>query len=236
MVKSKRKKQFDFVGKMALSMMGGFLTSYIAVDLLSGEPRKLSSNTFIGICTIFGILMMYYTWKNTRMLAEARDEEESVQGRKLGIISIYLRVGDIVTQAWFVYAVIACRRALLQDTNVSFAVWNLVASIVCLTIVVISGLITKNRYNKLYPEQGVTYMESMKMWTKNADEGLKHIVHEAGYKAYEFTNTILAYVWWAAVIYTAASDIDFVLIGLISFIWILHLGKFMYEMHRKMIY
>ena len=91
----------------------------------------------------FGILMMYYTWKNTRMLAEARDEEESVQGRKLGIISIYLRVGDIVTQAWFVYAVIACRRALLQDTNVSFAVWNLVAAIVCLTIVVISGLITK---------------------------------------------------------------------------------------------
>ena len=60
----------------------------------------------------FGILMMYYTWKNTRMLAEARDEEESVQGRKLGIISIYLRVGDIVTQAWFVYAVIACRRAV----------------------------------------------------------------------------------------------------------------------------
>ena len=79
-------------------------------------------------------------------------------------------------------------------------------------------------------------MESMKMWTKNADEGLKHIVHEAGYKAYEFTNTILAFVWWAAVIYTAASDIDFVLIGLISFIWILHLGKFMYEMHKKMIY
>lgn len=68
---------------------------------------------------------------------------------------------------------------------------------------------------------------------ENADEGLKHIVHEAGYKAYEFTNTILAYVWWAAVIYTAASDIDFVLIGLISFIWILHLGKFMYEMQRK---
>ncbi|CUB56433.1 hypothetical protein BN2127_JRS10_03687 [Bacillus subtilis] len=191
MVKSKRKKQFDFVGKMALSMMGGFLTSYIALDLLSDEPRKLSSNTFIG---------------------------------------------DIVTQAWFVYAVITCRRALLQGTDVSFAVWNLVASIACLTTVVIIGLITKNRYNKLYPEQGVTYMESMKMWTKNADEGLKHIVHEAGYKAYEFTNTILAYVWWAAVIYTVASDIDFVLIGLISFIWILHLGKFMYEMHRKMIY
>ncbi|MEH7216643.1 DUF3169 domain-containing protein, partial [Bacillus toyonensis] len=92
-MKSKRKKQFDFVGKIALSMMGGFLTSYIALDLLSDEPRKLSSNLFIGVCTIFGILMMYYTWKNTRMLAEARDEEESVQGRKLGIISIYLRVG-----------------------------------------------------------------------------------------------------------------------------------------------
>ncbi len=25
-------------------------------------------------------------------------------------------------------------------------------------------------------------MESMKMWTKNADEGLKHIVHEADIK------------------------------------------------------
>ena len=46
--------------------------------------------------------MMYYTWKNTRMLAEARDEEESAyKAEKLGIISIYLRVGDIVTQAWF---------------------------------------------------------------------------------------------------------------------------------------
>ena len=86
--------------------------------------------------------MMYYTWKNTRMLAEARDEE-SVQGRKLGIISIYLRVGDIVTQAWFVYAVITCRRALLQGYKCFIAVWNLVASIVCLTTVVIIGLITK---------------------------------------------------------------------------------------------
>ena len=109
--------------------------------------------------------MMYYTWKNTRMLAEARDEEESVQGRKLGIISIYLRVGDIVTQAWFVYAVITCRRALLQDTNVSlrcefsgfYCLFNYCSNY---------RTYNKNRYNKLYPEQGVTYMESMKMWTK----------------------------------------------------------------------
>ena len=114
-MKSKRKKQFDFVGKIALSMICGFFTSYIALNLLSDEPRKLSSNIFIGVCTIFGVLMMYYTWKNTRMLAEARDEEESVQGRKLGIIIIYLRVGDIVMQAWFVYAIITCRRALYTD-------------------------------------------------------------------------------------------------------------------------
>ncbi|HDR7240454.1 MULTISPECIES: DUF3169 family protein [Bacillus] len=235
-MKSKLGEQFFSFCKIILSMIGGFFASYIALDMLSDEPRKLSPNILIGVCTIFGMIMMYYTWKNTRMLAEARDEEESVQGRKLGIISIYLRVGDIVTQAWFVYAVITCRRALSQDTNVSFAVWNLAASIICLTTVVIIGIITKNRYNKLYPEQGVTYIESMEMWKKNADEGLKHIVHEAGYKAYEFTNKVLAYVWWAAVIYTAVSDIDFVLIGLISLIWILHLGKFMYEMHRKMIY
>ncbi|MEA1010342.1 MULTISPECIES: DUF3169 family protein [Bacillus cereus group] len=235
-MESKLKKQFDFVGKLLLSMMGGFFASYIALDMLSDEPRKLSPNILIGVCTIFGIVMIYYTWKNTRMLAKVRDEEESVQGRKLGIIIMYLRVGDIVTQAWFVYAIITCRRALLHDTNVSFAVGNLIASIVCLTIVVVIGIIAKNRYNKLYPEQGVTYMESMKMWTKNADEGLKHIVHEAGYKAYEFTNKVLALTWWAAVIYTAASDINFVLLGLISFIWILHIGKFMYEMHRKMLY
>ncbi|MDR4982392.1 DUF3169 family protein [Bacillus cereus] len=235
-MESKLKKQFDFVGKLLLSMMGGFFASYIALDMLSDEPRKLSPNILIGVCTIFGIVMIYYTWKNTRMLAKVRDEEESVQGRKLGIIIMYLRVGDIVTQAWFVYAIITCRRALLHDTNVSFAVGNLIASIACLTIVVVIGIIAKNRYNKLYPEQGVTYMESMKMWTKNADEGLKHIVHEAGYKAYEFTNKVLALTWWAAVIYTAASDINFVLLGLISFIWILHIGKFMYEMHRKMLY
>jgi hypothetical protein len=235
-MKSKQGEQFVSFCKLVLSMVFGFFASYIALDMLSDEPRRLSPHILVGVCTIFGIVMIYYAWKNTRMLAEARDEEESVQGRKLGIISIYLRVGDIVTQAWFVYAVITCRRALLQDTNVSFAVWNLVASIVCLTIVVVIGIITKNRYNKLYPEQGVTYIESMEMWKKNADEGLKHIVHEAGYKAYEFTNKVLAYVWWAAVIYTAVSDIDFVLIGLISFIWILHLGKFMYEMQRKMIY
>ncbi|PES94850.1 DUF3169 domain-containing protein [Bacillus cereus] len=235
-MESKLKKQFDFVGKLLLSMMGGFFASYIALDMLSDEPRKLSPNILIGVCTIFGIVMIYYTWKNTRMLAKVRDEEESVQGRKLGIIIMYLRVGDIVTQAWFVYAIITCRRALLHDTNVSFAVGNLIASIACLTIVVVIGIIAKNRYNKLYPEQGVTYMESMKMWTKNADEGLKHIVHEAGYKAYEFTNKVLALTWWAAVIYTAASDVNFVLLGLISFIWILHIGKFMYEMHRKMLY
>lgn len=42
-MKSKRKKQFDSVGKIALSMIGGFLTSYIALNLLSDEPRKLSS-------------------------------------------------------------------------------------------------------------------------------------------------------------------------------------------------
>ena len=74
--------------------------------------------------------MMYYTWKNTRMLAEARDEEESVQGRKLGIVIMYLRIGDIVTQAWFVYAVITCRRAFIHDANVSFAIWNMVAATV----------------------------------------------------------------------------------------------------------
>ncbi|WP_436866728.1 DUF3169 family protein [Bacillus fungorum] len=236
MMKSKLGEQFFSFCKLILSMVGGFFASYIALDLLSDEPRKLSNNILIGVCTVFGMVMMYYIWKNTRMLSKIRDEEESVQGRKLGIISMYLRIGDIVTLAWFVYAVITCRRAFMHDANVSFALWNMVAATTFTIIVVVIGIMTKNRYNKLYPEQGVTYMESMEMWKKNADEGLKHVVHEAGYKTYEFTNTILAYVWWVAVIYTAVSDINFVLLGLISFIWILHIGKFMYEMHRKMIY
>lgn len=73
-------------------------------------------------------------------------------------------------------------------------------------------------------------MEFMKMWMKNVDEGLKYIVYEVGYKVYEFMNIILVYVWWVVVIYIVVSDIDFVLIGLILFIWILYFGKFMYEM------
>lgn len=117
MVKSKLGEQFISFCKLILSMVGGFFASYIALDLLSDEPRKLSPNILIGVCTLFGMIMMYYTWKNTRMLAEARDEEESVQGRKLGIVIMYLRIGDIVTQAWFVYAVIACRRAFMHDAK-----------------------------------------------------------------------------------------------------------------------
>ncbi|WP_243525091.1 DUF3169 family protein [Bacillus pseudomycoides] len=50
----------------------------------------------------------------------------------------------------------------------------------------------KNRYNKLYSEQCVIYSQSLEMWARNADEGQKHIVHEAGYKAYQFTNGVLA--------------------------------------------
>ncbi len=86
MVKGKMGEQFISFCKLILSMVGGFFASYIALDLLSDEPRKLSPNILIGVCTLFGMIMMYYTWKNTRMLAEARDEEESVQGRKLGIV------------------------------------------------------------------------------------------------------------------------------------------------------
>ena len=29
----------------------------------------------------------------------------------------------------------------------------------------------RKRYNTLYPEQSVTYSQSMEMWAKNADEG-----------------------------------------------------------------
>ncbi|KFN04536.1 DUF3169 family protein [Bacillus clarus] len=235
-MESKFKKPFYNFGKFLLSMVGGFFASYIALDLFSEGSRKLPPYILMGTFTIFGIIMIYYAWKNTRMLAKLRDEEESVQGRKLGIILMYLRVGDIVTQSWFVYTIIVCSRVFIKGEDFSLALWNMVASIICLLIVVIIGIVMKNRYNKLYPNQEVTYMESMEMWTKNADEGLEHIVHEAGYKTYQFMNRVLAFVWLATVIYTAANDMNFLLIGLVSLIWILHIGKFMYEMHKKMIY
>lgn len=66
------------MGKIVLSMVGGFLMFYIVLNLFLDELRKLLFNIFIGICIIFGILMMYYIWKNICMLVEVCDEEESV--------------------------------------------------------------------------------------------------------------------------------------------------------------
>ena len=93
----------------------------------------------------------------------------------------------------------------------------------------------RKRYNALYPEQSVTYSQSMEMWAKNADEGQKQIVHEAGYKAYQYTNMTLACAWLVAIAYVLLEGrlfyghYDFVRLGL-------HVGTYMYEMHRKMIY
>ncbi len=56
--------------------------------------------------SVFGIIIIYYTWKSTRALAQTKDEEENVKGRRLGIVLIYFRVMEIVIPSWFVCSVI----------------------------------------------------------------------------------------------------------------------------------
>nr|MBR9646698.1 DUF3169 family protein [Streptococcus sp. 11-4097] len=47
------------------------------------------------------------------------------------------------------------------------------------------------------------------MWAKNADEGQKQIVHEEGYKAYQYTNMTLACAWLAAIVYALLDGKDY---------------------------
>ncbi|MDM5157150.1 DUF3169 family protein [Bacillus sp. DX1.1] len=222
--------------KILVGMVFGFLGGYILSAVFAAGPRKLPSYMGVIGFIVFGVGIIYYLWKNTRILAKLRDEEESVQGRRLGILLMYLRASEVIVWSWAICAGIAYYRSFLAGTTSLFEIGNAGVSVVCLILVIWIGFIMKNRYNTLYPEQSVTYSQSLEMWAKNADEGQKHIIHEAGYKAYQFTNMVLAWVWIAAIAYTILDKTDFFLIGIISFVWVLHIGKYMYEMHKKMIY
>ncbi|CAM4049975.1 hypothetical protein BAMA_00095 [Bacillus manliponensis] len=184
----------------------------------------------------FAIFFLYRFWKVTSKLKNVRDEEESIQGRKLGGFLIYLRASEIIISTWFAYTIIATWRMYTNGGDITFELIHMGLSFTCLLIVIWFGFYAKKQYNTLYPDQRVTYSQSLEMWAHNADEGQKHLVHEAGYKAYQFTNITFAFAWFAAIIYTFLTEINFILLGSISLMYILHIGKYMYELHKRMIY
>lgn len=71
------------------------------------------------------------------------------------------------------------------------------------------------------------------MSAKNVDEGQKQIDHASGYKTYQYTNMTLVCVWFVAILYALLDGKDFFMVIVISFVWILHVGTDMYEIHKK---
>lgn len=45
----------------------------------------------------------------------------------------------------------------------------------------------------------------------------------------------LVCAWFAAIAYALLDGKNFFMVSMISFVWILHVGTYMYEMHKKMI-
>ncbi|WP_410985359.1 DUF3169 family protein [Bacillus cereus] len=235
-MESRIKGTMFFIIKFLMSMLVGAIVGYILVHYFDIRSTKDDSYVAIAALFMFCAAGLFLFGKNVRTLAKLRDEEENIQGRRLGTMLIYLRISEVIVWSWASCAAIMYYRSFKAGTPALFEIVNFVIATVCLILVIWSGFMMKNRYNKLYPEQSVTYSQSMEMWARNADEGQKHIVHEAGYKAYQFTNGVLAWAWILSIGYTVVREADFFLIGIISFVWILHIGKYMYEMHKKMIY
>ncbi|GAB6434075.1 DUF3169 family protein [Bacillus luti] len=230
-----KSKQSAIVKLLIGAVLGGVI-GYVVGDIAPTSTRKVSSVVSIVMMIVLGVGAIYYIWKRTKTLLQMKDEEESGSGRRLGIVLIYLRVMEIVVMSWFVCSVISVYKAYVDAENLFWVIASLTMSTVGFMITTLLGSITRKKYNALYPEQSVTYSQSMEMWAKNADEGQKQIVHEAGYKAYRYTNMTLVCAWFVAIMYALLDGKDFLMVIIISFVWVLHVGTYMYEMHRKMIY
>ncbi|ADY24228.1 DUF3169 family protein [Bacillus paranthracis] len=228
-------KQSAIVKLLVGAVFGGFI-GYVGGDIATTSTSKMPSVISIVIMMLLGVGAIYYIGKRTRALLQTRDEEESSSGRRLGIALIYLRVMEIVVMSWFVCSVISVYKVYVAAGNLFWVIVSLTLSTVGFMITTWLGSVTRKKYNTLYPEQSVTYSQSMEMWAKNADEGQQQIVHEAGYKAYRYTNMTLVCAWFVAIVYALLDGKDFLMVIMISFIWVLHVGTYMYEMHRKMIY
>ncbi|OJE45507.1 DUF3169 domain-containing protein [Bacillus luti] len=232
MVKSKQ----SAIVKLLIGAVLGGVIGYVVGDIATTSTSKVPSVVSIVMMIVLGVGAIYYIWKRTKTLLQMKDEEESGSGRRLGIVLIYLRVMEIVVMSWFVCSVISVYKAYVDAENLFWVIASLTMSTMGFMITTWLGSITRKKYNALYPEQSVTYSQSMEMWAKNADEGQKQIVHEAGYKAYRYTNMTLVCAWFAAILYALLDGTDFFMVIMISFVWVLHVGTYMYEMHRKMIY
>lgn len=231
-MKSKR----SAIVKLLIGAVLGGAIGYVVGDIATTSTSKVPSVVSIVMMIVLGVGAIYYIWKRTKTLLQMKDEEESGSGRRLGIVLIYLRVMEIVVMSWFVCSVISVYKAYVDAENLFWVIASLTMSTVGFMITTLLGSVTRKKYNALYPEQSVTYSQSMEMWAKNADEGQKQIVHEAGYKAYRYTNMTLVCAWFAAILYALLDGTDFFMVIMISFVWVLHVGTYMYEMHRKMIY
>ncbi|MBJ7958359.1 DUF3169 family protein [Bacillus cereus group sp. N28] len=235
-MESKEKGKMSAIFKLLVGAVFGGFIGYAVGDIATEDTSKISPVVSIVMMSLFGAIAIYYIWERTRALAQTKDEEENVKGRRLGIVLIYLRIMEIVIPSWFVCSIISFYRMYTVEGNLFFVSVSTVASAVCFIAITWLGFTVKKRYNTLYPEQSVTYSQSMEMWAKNADEGQKQIVHEAGYKAYQYTNMTLVCAWFAAIAYALLDGKDFFMVIMISFVWVLHVGTYMYEMHKKMIY
>ncbi|MES5891736.1 DUF3169 family protein [Bacillus cereus group sp. RP43] len=235
-MESKAKRKMAAIFKLLVGAVFGGFIGYAVGDIATEDTSKISPVISIVMMSVFGAIAIYYIWKRTRALAQTKDEEENVKGRKLGIALIYLRVMEIVIPSWFVCSIISFYQTYIVEGNLFFVSVSTLASAVCFIAITWLGFAMKKRYNTLYPEQSVTYSQSMEMWAKNADEGQKYIVHEAGYKAYQYTNMTLVCAWFVAIAYALLYGKDFFMVIMISFVWVLHVGTYMYEMHKKMIY
>ena len=130
---------------------------------------------------------------------------------------IYFRVMEIIIPSWFVCSVIAFYRTYTKEGSLLFVSVSIVVSTVFIAITWL-GSVMRKRYNTLYPEQSVTYSQSMEMWAKNADEGQNKLFMRGGYKAYQYTNMTLACAWLVAIAYVLLDGKDYFMVIMISFV------------------
>ena len=71
---------------------GGFI-GYVVGDSATEGTSKISPVISIGMMSLFGVIAIYYIWKRT-VLAQTKDEEENVKGRRLDSAYLFSSNGN----------------------------------------------------------------------------------------------------------------------------------------------
>ncbi|WP_243525092.1 hypothetical protein [Bacillus pseudomycoides] len=79
-----------------MSMLVGLIIGYILVHYFDIRSTKDDSYVAIAALFMFCAAGLFLFGKNVRTLAKLRDEEENIQGRRLGNMLIYLRVSEVI--------------------------------------------------------------------------------------------------------------------------------------------